>query len=170
MKSKVKVYITDRQDKIKLETGIRLLLRRCCNAIIEEEGMTDSYEVSITFVDNEQIHKMNKEFRNVDMPTDVLSFPLGENGEWDINHDTGNYQLGDVVISLERAEEQAKSYGHSFRREIAYLTAHSVFHLLGYDHVNGGLEQVKMREKEEAVMTQIGLAQSTSYTLTEEMK
>lgn len=170
MKSKVKVYITDEQDRIKPETGIRLLLRRCCNAVIELEGMTDNYEVSITFVDDEKIRKLNTEFRNIDSTTDVLSFPLGENGSWDINHDTGNYQLGDVVISLERAAEQAKAYGHSFRREIAYLTTHSVLHLLGYDHVNGGLEQVKMREKEEAVMAQIGLPEGTSYTLTEEMK
>lgn len=170
MKSKVKVYITDSQDKIKPESGLRLLLRRCCNAVIELEGLTENYEVSITFTDDEHIRELNMKHRNIDSATDVLSFPLGENGVYDVNMDTGNYQLGDVVISLERAMKQATAYGHSFRREVAYLTAHSVLHLLGYDHVNGGIEQVKMREKEEAVMTQIGLPKGASYTLTEEMK
>ena len=116
------------------------------------------------FVNNDEIHRLNKEFRNVDSATDVLSFPLGENGVYDVNQETGAKMLGDIVISVERAYEQSKEYGHSFQREMAFLTVHSMLHLLGYDHVNGGLEAVHMREKEELVLTQIGLPRSNSYT------
>ena len=85
------------------------------------------------------------------MVTDVLSFPLGENGQYDTNPETGAKMLGEIMICVSRAQEQAEQYGHSFRREIAYLTAHSMLHLLGYDHEVGGLEAVRMREKEETV-------------------
>ena len=117
----------------------------------------------MTLVDNEQIHRINLEQRGVDMPTDVLSFPLGENGVYDENPDTGAKMLGDIVISMERAVAQAKEYGHPLQREVAFLTVHSMLHLLGYDHVNGGLEAVHMREKEEAVLTQLGLKRNGSY-------
>ena len=89
---------------------------------------------------------------------------MGENGEYDINNDTGAKMLGDIVISVETAFAQSKEYGHSFQREMAFLTVHSMLHLLGYDHVNGGLEAVRMREKEEYVLAQIGLPRSNSYT------
>ena len=100
-----------------------------------------------------------------DSATDVLSFPMGENGVYDINHDTGAKILGDIVLSMEMAMEQAKRYGHSLEREIGYLTAHSMLHLLGYDHESGGIERVRMREKEEYVMTQLGLPGTSSYTV-----
>ena len=99
-----------------------------------------------------------------DSATDVLSFPLGENGEYDIDEDNGCKLLGDIVISMERAMEQAELYGHSLQREVAYLTVHSMLHLLGYDHEAGGLEAVRMREKEEAVLIQLGLPRTVSYT------
>lgn len=92
-----------------------------------------------------------------------MSFPLGENGVYDINHDTGAKMLGDIVISIEHAVAQAEEYGHSLQREVAFLTVHSLLHLLGYDHVNGGLEAVHMREKEETVLTQLGLKRNGSY-------
>ena len=92
-----------------------------------------------------------------------MSFPLGENGVYDINHDTGAKMLGDIVTSIEHAVAQAEEYGHSLQREIAFLTVHSLLHLLGYDHVNGGLEAVHMREKEETVLTQLGLKRNGSY-------
>ena len=103
-------------------------------------------EVSVSFVDNEEIRELNREYRNVDSPTDVLSFPMEEDS-------LGLFTplLGDIVISLERALEQSKEYGHSFEREIAYLTAHSMFHLLGYDHMTNEDKKV-MREKEKSVM------------------
>ena len=102
------------------------------------------------------------------MPTDVLSFPMGENGVYDVNHDTGAKILGDIVISMEKAVEQAKRYDHSLEREVGYLTAHSMLHLLGYDHETSGLDRVRMREKEEQIMTQLGLPSSSSYVLTDE--
>ena len=160
---KLKVIIVNHQNTVKIPTGIRLLIRRCCHAVLANEGFKDNAEVSVNFVDNEEIRSLNSKFRNKDIETDVLSFPLGENGSWDINHDTGAYQLGDIVISVEKAFEQAEIYGHSLQREIGFLTVHSMLHLLGYDHENGGLEAVQMREKEEAVLTKIGLKRNGSY-------
>ena len=168
MTDKVKVIISNEQKAVKIPTGIRMLVRRCCHAVLEQEGFEGSAEVSVTFVDNERIHKLNKEYRNIDRETDVLSFPLGENGEYDVNHDTGAKLLGDIVISLEKAVEQAEAYGHLLQREVAFLTVHSMLHLLGYDHENGGLEAVRMREKEESVLTQLGLKRNGSYYLDEE--
>ena len=111
-----------------------------------------------------EIQKLNSQYRNKDMPTDVLSFPLGEGGVYDHNQDTGAALLGDIVISMERAMEQAELYGQPLQREGAFLTVHSMLHLLGYDHEVGGLEAVKMREKEEAVLIQLGLPRTVSYT------
>lgn len=153
---KVKVVITDSQKKVRVPTGMRMLVRRACIAVLREEKIQGDSEVSVTFVDNEEIRRLNKEFRDIDSATDVLSFPLGENGEYDINPDTGAKLLGDVVISLERAMEQAKEFGHSLEREVCYLSVHSMFHLLGYDHMEPQ-EKAEMRMKEETVMTRIGL-------------
>ncbi len=162
---KTRVIITNQQKAVKIPTGVRMLIRRTCNAVLQMEKFEGSAEVSVTFVDNEQIRELNKQYRDKDAATDVLSFPMGENGVYDINHSTGAKILGDVVISVERAVEQAERYGHSLEREIGYLTAHSMLHLLGYDHENGGLEKVRMREKEELVMTQLGLPSTSSYTI-----
>lgn len=154
----VKVSITDKQKKIKLPSGTRLLIRKACTATLIEEGFDGPAEVDVLFVDDAQIRDLNNNFRNIDSSTDVLSFPLGENGAYDINPETGAKQLGDIVISLEHAVEQADTYGHGLEREMAYLTVHSMLHLLGYDHVNGGLEQAIMREKEELILGELGLA------------
>ena len=168
MKDKIKVIITNGQNTVKIPTGVRMLIRRCCNAVLINEDFKGSAEISVSFVDNDEIHEINKMHRNIDNPTDVLSFPLGENGEYDINNDTGARMLGDIVISIEHAYKQAELYGHSLDREIAFLTVHSMLHLLGYDHEPGGLELVRMREKEEAVLTQLGLVRSGSYYTMEE--
>ncbi len=154
----VKVNISDKQKKIKLPTGTRLLVRKACIATLNLEKFSDSAEVEVTFVDDEKIQKVNNEFRNIDASTDVLSFPLGENGVYDTNPETGYKMLGDIMISVEHAYAQADLYGHGIEREMAYLTVHSMLHLLGYDHVNGGLEQALMREKEEMVLDELGLA------------
>ncbi len=161
---KLKVIISNNQREVKIPTGIRMLVRRCCHAVLEHENFEGSAEVSVSFVDNAEIREINKQHRNIDSETDVLSFPLGENGNYDINHETGAKILGDIVISLPKAVEQANTFGHSLNREVGYLTAHSMLHLLGYDHENGGLERVKMREKEEVVMRELGLPSSVSYT------
>jgi probable rRNA maturation factor len=166
--NKVKVNISNQQNKVKVPTGVRLLIRRCCHAVLELESFEGPAEVSVSFVDNEQIHKLNKEYRKIDKPTDVLSFPMGENGEYDRNPDTGAFVLGDIVISMEKAIEQAEEYGHTLQREIGYLTVHSMLHLMGYDHVDGGVEAVRMREKEENVLTNLGLKRNGSYYFDEE--
>ena len=166
--NKVKVIISNRQNVVKIPTGIRLLVRRCCNAALRLENFPEDAEVSVSCVDNDQIREMNREHRNIDAATDVLSFPLGENGIYDHNEATGAALLGDIVISMPKAVEQAELYGHSLQREIGYLTAHSMFHLLGYDHVNGGVEAVHMREKEETVMTMLGLPRGASYVMDDE--
>ena len=163
MSNKVKVIISDDQKAVKIPTGIRLLIRRCCNAVLVNEKFEGPVEVSVRFVDDEEIRRLNLEYRNMDKSTDVLSFPLGENGEYDINYDTGAKMLGDIVISVEHAVEQAKTYGHSLQREIGFLTVHSMLHLLGYDHEQGGLEQVRMREKEKEILRQLGLRRNGSY-------
>lgn len=165
---KVRVIISNHQKAVKIPTGVRMLVRRCCNAVLQLEQFPQPAEISVVFIDNQQIQELNREYRGKDMPTDVLSFPMGENGEYEINHDTDAVILGDVAISMEKAVEQAEKYDHSLEREIGFLTAHSVLHLLGYDHENGGIERVRMREKEEQVMTQLGLPSSSSYVLDEE--
>lgn len=158
-----KVIISNRQKEIKIPTGIRLLIRRCCEAALQTEGFPETAEISLSFVSKQEIRNLNAEFRGVDAVTDVLSFPLGEDGNYDHNPETGALMLGDVVLCMRKAEEQAELYGHSLQREIAYLTVHSVLHLLGYDHVDGGLEQVRMREREETVLAKLGLQRDASY-------
>ena len=163
MADKIKVIISNSQNTVKIPTGVRMLIRRCCNAVLVNEQFKGPAEISVTIVDDEQIHELNLKHRNIDASTDVLSFPLGENGVYDVNPETGAQLLGDIVISIEHAVKQAKVYGHSLDREIAFLTVHSMLHLLGYDHEAGGLELVHMREREEAVLTQLGLVRSGSY-------
>ncbi len=158
-----KVFITDEQKAIPLPRGTKLLVRRCCKAVLAEEKMDGKAEISVTFVDNDAIQELNKTHRKIDRETDVLSFPLGENGEYDINPSNGAKLLGDIVISAEKAVEQAKLYNHSLQREIGFLTVHSMLHLLGYDHELGGMEEVRMREKEEKVLTKLGLKRDNSY-------
>lgn len=168
MNGKLKVIIDNQQNVMKIPTGVRMLVRRCCKAVLANEEFNDSAEISVTFVDDETIHELNKKHRNIDKSTDVLSFPMGENGKFDTNLDTGAKVLGDIIISIEHAFAQAEKYGHTLQREIGFLTVHSLLHLLGYDHENGGLEAVKMREKEETVLTRVGLKRNGSYYFDEE--
>ena len=165
---KIRVIIDNKQKEVKIPTGLRMLIRRCCNAVLRLEKFPYPAEISVTFVNNEQIRELNHQYREKDVPTDVLSFPMGENGQYDENHDTGAKILGDIVLSMEKAVEQAERYGHSLEREVGYLCAHSMLHLLGYDHEQGGMDRVRMREKEEQVMTQLGLPSTSSYVLDED--
>lgn len=155
---KTKVHIIDKQKKVKLPTGIRLLIRKSCIATLESENFSNAAEVDVSIVDDAQIQQMNKKYREIDRSTDVLSFPLGEDGDYPLNPESGAMMLGDIVISAEHAMYQADLYGHGFEREVSFLTVHSMLHLLGYDHVNGGLEQEIMREKEELILARLGLA------------
>ena len=162
MADKIKVVITNKQKAVKIPTGIRMLVRRCCNAVLKLEKFEGPAEISVTFTDNAGIRERNRQYRDKDIDTDVLSFPMGENGVWDVDMETGAKILGDIVISMEKARDQAERFGHSFQREVGYLTAHSMLHLLGYDHIDN-LEKVRMREKEELIMEQLGLPASSSY-------
>lgn len=166
---KIKVIITNKQKDIKIPTGLRMLIRRCCNAVLKLEEFEGSVEVSVTLVNNKQIKELNSIYRNKDSVTDVLSFPMGEDGKYDVDPKTGAKILGDIVISMETAVEQAERFGHSLQREVGYLTAHSMLHLLGYDHEDNGLQRIRMREKEEMVMTQLGLPSSSSYVMKDEV-
>ncbi len=154
----VKVNIVSHQKNVKLPSGTRLLIRKACTATLEFEGLAEPAEVDVTLVNDEEIKEMNTKFRNIDSSTDVLSFPLGSDGVFDTNPETNALMLGDIVISVDHALAQADLYGHGIEREFAFLTVHSMLHLLGYDHVNGGLEQTIMREKEESVLDALGLA------------
>ncbi len=158
---KLKVQISNRQKQVKIPSGTRLLLRRCCHAVLVCEEFEKPAEVSISFIDNGEIKHLNAEYRGKNIETDVLSFPLGENGVYDKNEDTGAYMLGDIVISVEKALAQAELYGHTFQREMGFLTVHSMLHLLGYDHEEGGLEAAQMREKEEAILARLELSRDT---------
>lgn len=154
----VKVNITDNYKKEKVPSETKALVKKACRAVLHEENFNDNAEIELTFVDDEQIKELNKEYRNIDKSTDVLSFPLGENGIYDKNPENGFYMLGDIVISVDHAEKQADLYGHGIEREIAFLTVHSMLHLLGYDHVDGGEQQRIMRQKEETVLEKMGLS------------
>lgn len=158
-----KIFISNRQRKIKVPTGTRMLIKRCCNAVLNHEKFPNPAEISVSFTDDKSIRDLNKSYRNKDSATDVLSFPLGENGVYEKNVETDSDILGDIVISMERAVEQAEAYGHSLQREIGFLTVHSMFHLLGYDHENGGLQERIMREKEEAVLKELGLSRDETF-------
>ncbi len=165
---KIKVIITNKQKDVKIPTGLRMLIRRCCNAVLKMEEFQGSVEVSVTLVNDAQIKDLNRIYRNIDRVTDVLSFPMGENGKYDTDPTTGAKILGDIVISMQTAVDQADRFGHSLQREVGYLTAHSMLHLLGYDHEDNGLQRLRMREKEEKVMTLLGLPSSSSYVIPDE--
>ena len=165
---KIKVMIENRQKEVKIPTGLRLLVRRTCNAVLTMEKFQGSAEISVSFVNDQQIRELNAKFRGKDISTDVLSFPMGEGDDYEIDPATGAKILGDIIISMEHAVDQASRYGHSLQREVGFLTAHSMLHLLGYDHEDGGLEAEKMREKEEAVLIMLGLPRNASYAFQDE--
>ena len=150
---KLMIYFSDEQNKIKLTNKFMLLLRHAIVNTLEYEGVEGQTEVSVTFTDNDGIHVLNKEYRNIDRPTDVLSFPQidFENDEVDLSDESYKI-LGDIVISLERAAEQAKEIGHSTEHEAAFLTVHSVLHLLGYDHETCEEDEKEMFSKQKEII------------------
>lgn len=151
------IYFHNSQRKYQLPDGIKEKIADAFESVLDNEKIHDDFEVSVTFVNDKRIRVINNEFRGIDKSTDVLSFPMGENGEYDLNPETQKYMLGDVIISLEHAIKQADEFGHSIHREIVYLAVHSFLHLLGYDHVNDENEAKVMRQKEELTMKHIGL-------------
>ncbi|WP_223417991.1 rRNA maturation RNase YbeY [Anaerococcus murdochii] len=133
---------------------IRKKAEKTITEVLRVENISENVEVSLSIVDKETIHKLNKDYRNVDRETDVLSFPLDEEG-FD-NEGNPLILLGDIVICLDVAEDQAVDFGHSLEREIMYLICHSTLHLLGYDHIEEGDKKV-MRSKEKEVMKNLGV-------------
>lgn len=166
-RNKIKLIISDNEcasvKKVYDENGVvhsfflYNKIRKCCAAALDEEKIKGKAEVSLTIVGNEEIRELNREHRQKDSATDVLSFPLSENGEFDIDPETNRIMLGDIVISAERAAEQAKEYGHSFEREMCFLATHSMFHLLGYDHEISEEEEKIMFDKQKKVLTKVGI-------------
>ena len=156
MTDKIRVIISNSQKEVKIPTGLRMLVRRCCNAVLRMENFQGAAEVSVTFANNEQIHELNKMHRNVDAPTDVLSFPMGEDGKYDIDPATNAKILGDIVISKEKVISQAEEYGHSEKREYAFLIAHSMLHLMGYDHMEDE-ERICMEAKQKDILNRLNI-------------
>ncbi len=138
----MRVSILNQQDKIKVGKKLKDLISEAAKAALDFFELSIDVEISVMLTDNEEIQTLNKLHRNIDRPTDVLSFPMFEYDEkGDIEEDYAEISemseicIGDIVISLERAQEQAEEYGHSFEREVGFLTVHSMLHLLGYDHM-----------------------------------
>ena len=139
--------------------AVKSIIRKCILASLAAEGVTFPCEINVLITDDKGIHEINKASRDVDRPTDVLSFPMFQLEAGVLPEDIGEYRdpetqlvpLGDMVISYERAVAQAKEFGHTTRRELGYLTIHSVLHLLGYDHLDEGEDKKKMRAREEAI-------------------
>ena len=155
---KTMIYFMNDQDKINVTYGLKLRLRHAIEATLAYEGYNNNCELSVTFTDNETIRNLNSQFRGIDKATDVLSFPLLDFvGGDEPPIDEPSSPLGDIVISLEKAEEQAREYGHSFERETAFLCVHSMLHLLGYDHVNSEEEDAQMRAKQSEILEQLGI-------------
>ena len=149
---------------IEVPEGLEEQLEKVITAALEAEGVELPCEINVLLTDDEGIHQINRDMREVDRPTDVLSFPMFElepgtppNGEDYLDPATGLCPLGDLCISLERAQAQAEEFGHSVEREICYLTVHSVLHLLGYDHLDEGPMKAQMRQREEAILESLGI-------------
>ena len=142
---------------------VTAIINRCIEATLEAEGVTAPCEINVLVTNDKGIHAINKASRNIDRPTDVLSFPMFqlEAGnpptDWEeyLDPETDLCPLGDMCISLERATAQAKEFGHPTRREIGYLTIHSMLHLLGYDHLDEGPQKAQMRKREEEIAATI---------------
>ena len=159
----IQFLMENAQEKEEITEEIKDTVLKCIEKSLEYEGCDFDAEVSVTFVDNEEIREINREERNIDKATDVLSFPMLEfdengdiiNSEFDFNEDY--VLLGDIVISIERAKEQSIEYGHSLIREVAFLTVHSMLHLLGYDHVNSAEEEKVMFKKQDEILNLLNI-------------
>ena len=141
-----KIIIANEQEELRISPVIKELVKEAINTALLYEGFMKKTEVSVTFVDDERIRELNRQYRNKDASTDVLSFPMDE-----------DFMLGDIVISTEHAKAQAEEYGHSLKREIAFLTVHSVLHLLGWDHEKSEEEEKEMFFRQEEILNIMGI-------------
>lgn len=160
----MKVIIENQQNSIEFDSHMEQLLTQAVEISLKTEGFNIPSEINILLTDDDSIREINREQRNIDKSTDVLSFPMLDIYKGEIRSDTGDFDmeenlllLGDIVISMETAKRQAEEYGHSFEREMAFLTTHGLYHLLGYDHMNEEDER-EMMGKQEAVLEKMGLA------------
>ena len=159
------IIINDEQKIIHIDEKLQNIIKKAVDIVLFNEDFTIPVEVSITFVEDNEIRNINKQFRNKDKVTDVLSFPMLQfdenrnicNVTGDINKDSNRIILGDIIISTETAKRQSEKYLHSIEREIVFLVVHSMLHLMGYDHEKDENELKLMRKKEEDVLTEIGL-------------
>ena len=155
----LKIYFENEQDILPITYKLKILLRRAIEATLDYEQFCNGCEVSLTFTDNAGIRELNSKFRQIDRETDVLSFPLfdyeGEADEPVLDEIRNN--LGDIVISLEKAQAQAEEYGHSYEREVAFLCVHSMLHLLSYDHERSEADDLDMRNRQSEIMKLLGL-------------
>ena len=151
--------------------ALKQQISKCITAALAHQGVNTPCEINVLVTDDEGIRAINNAYRKIDKATDVLSFPMNELTpgafdpdacEWD--YETERAMLGDMVISMERCAEQAETYGHSFAHEVSYLTVHSVLHLLGYDHETSPLDAANMREKEEAILGELGISRDVTFT------
>ncbi len=146
----MEIYYDDRQDDIKITDEIKNLIEKSIAAVLKVENLDENVEVSVSFVGDEEIRDLNRDYRGVDKSTDVLSFPMDD--EFIIV----SRILGDVIINTRRVMEQAKGLGHSNERELSYLTVHSILHLLGYDHMEDE-DKREMREREKLAMKELSI-------------
>ena len=159
MKRKLMIYFENNQEKAVITYKLKRLIRMSVEATLAYEEIERDLEVSVTFTDDEGLRKLNRSYRKIDRATDVLSFPLFDfEGEDDALADETCDMLGDIVLSLERAAAQAEEFGHSFEREVSFLTVHSMLHLLGYDHETSEEDELDMRRRQTEIMEMLGLA------------
>ena len=154
---KITVYYSNKQKTEKAGLSLRLLLKKAIRAALVYENFDLPCGVSVTFTDNEGIRELNREYRGKDSATDVLSFPLYDFAAGEELLPCEHAELGDIVLSLERAREQAAELGHSYERETAFLCVHSVLHLLGYDHERSAEEEEDMCRRQREIMVKLGL-------------
>ena len=151
----MEVIISNEPEELAFPAEIAVNVRAAAEKVGELYGLADA-ELSVTLTDNAHIHAMNREYRHIDRPTDVLSFALNESEEPAVTGGPAVNVLGDIIISVERANEQAAEYGHSLRREVAFLTVHGMLHLLGYDHMEEA-DRLEMEKEQKYVMEQLGI-------------
>lgn len=146
--------LIDNRTNFELTDEIKETLEKVCLKSLQYEEFNEDCEISLSIVTNDEIHDINKQFRNIDSPTDVLSFPqlTFEKGEEADVNENGEIVLGDIIISIDRAKEQAEEYGHSLKRELAFLSVHSMLHLMGYDHMVPEEEEDMFRRQKEILI------------------
>lgn len=150
------IVLSNEPEALIVPDSLKAVIITVLDKAAEVYALSSQTEVSVLLTNNEKIHSLNREYRGKDMPTDVLSFALSEGDEPTIVNGPEQDLLGDIIISLEKAEEQAKDYGHSLEREVAFLTVHGILHLLGYDH-ESDTERTEMRGEEEHILGLLGI-------------